>query len=112
RPLNTHLTHCPIFSRRYQGTDLFNLLFFFHGGASQLALTYWMGYWTRKYSITLVHPILKKPIDFLFTFGFQGISRILPICTYYGLCCKISGMEIIIPHDRFILNQVFINSRN
>jgi len=60
----------------------------FHGGASQLALTYWMGYWTRKYSITLVHPTLKKPVEFLFTFGFQG--------TFQEYCRNVHIMESVV----------------
>ncbi len=60
----------------------------FHGGASQLALTYWMGYWTRKYSITLIHPTLKKPVEFLFTFGFQG--------TFQEYCRYVHIMDSVI----------------
>jgi len=45
----------------------------FHGGFSQLALTYQAhGYWTRKYSVTIEHPQLKKPVEFVFTFGYTG----------------------------------------
>jgi hypothetical protein len=45
----------------------------FHGGLSQLALTYQLpGYWTRKYSVTVNHPQIGKPVEFVFTFGFTG----------------------------------------
>lgn len=45
----------------------------FHGGYSQLALTYQLpGYWTRKYSVTVNHPQFGKPVEFVFTFGYTG----------------------------------------
>lgn len=53
--------------------DLRGLHLLFHGGLSQMAVTYTMkGYWTRKYSIILPHPSGEGAAEFVFTFGFVG----------------------------------------
>ncbi len=45
----------------------------FHGGFSQMALTYWMkSYWTRKYSVIIPNQTSKEMAEFVFTFGFLG----------------------------------------
>ncbi len=55
------------------GAEIKGVHLLFKDGFGQLALTYWNNsYWTRKYSVTILHPKLNVPVEFVFTFGFSG----------------------------------------
>jgi hypothetical protein len=75
------------FKKGFPSTPLGVHLHFFHG-FSQLALTYWVKskypYWSRKYSVVLLHPLEGYPVEFVFTFGvanksFKEFCRLIPI---------------------------------
>lgn len=58
------------------GADVRGVHLLFHGGLSQMAVTYRLaGYWTRKHSVILPHPATGDPTEFVFTFGFFGPYR-------------------------------------
>lgn len=62
---------------------------FFHGGLSQMAVTYWVGdHWRRKYSVILPDPQGGAATEFMFTFGFLG--------TFDGLCQRTPVMERLV----------------
>lgn len=57
---------------------------FFHGGLSQMAVTYLVdGDWRRKYSVVLPDPAGGPAVEFMFTFGFLGpfreLCRLTPV---------------------------------
>jgi hypothetical protein len=70
------MEYLPTHLRRLWFSKLRGLHLVFHGGFSQIAMTYrWGGYWTRKYSVIVPHPTAPLDTEFVFTFGFKGPFR-------------------------------------
>jgi len=80
--------HLAKFSANITGVHLL-----FYKGKSQIALTYKnAGIWMRKCSITLHHPALRFPAEFVFTFGvigsFKDYCRYVPLMDSFCLSLK------------------------